>query len=108
MAGKCDAFSPYMKADAEGSTIRLHYVGAGQTLENSQSGANGNRIGVYSYTASGATAFWTQSWAQMSGGTSPTKWRINIDFGALSIGGILLPTQNVRKLRWTYSAALQA
>jgi hypothetical protein len=43
-----------------------------------------------------------------SGGTSPTKWRITVPFGALTAtDGRAVPTQHVRKLRWTYAADLQ-
>ncbi len=44
----------------------------------------------------------------MSGGASPTEWQVDLDFSNLQdIGGSPIPTQSVRKMRWTYSAAIQ-
>ncbi|HYM06121.1 MAG TPA: hypothetical protein VEU11_06135 [Terriglobales bacterium] len=41
-------------------------------------------------------------------GISPTTWRITLNFSSLSDeNGNLIPTNSVRKLRWTYSADLQ-
>jgi hypothetical protein len=44
----------------------------------------------------------------LSGGTSPTKWRVQLDFGALTdVDNAPVPATAVRKLRWTYAAELQ-
>ena len=44
----------------------------------------------------------------MSGGASPTEWQVDIDFGSvLDENSVAVPTQKVRKMRWTYAAALQ-
>lgn len=103
--------SPVVRADQDGARLRLYYVGPGQTLENSTAGANGNRFGAYTFTkgASGtATEFWQPQWQKFSGGASPTKWRIRLDFRLLrDKDGRLAPTNRIRKMRWTYAADLQ-
>jgi len=104
-----NAFSPTMSATQSGTTITLTYVGAGETLANSTTGANGNLIGVYTYVSGGMTEQWDAPWKQMAGGTSPTEWQIVLPFATLqdpTLGTI--PASAVRKLRWTYSASLQA
>jgi hypothetical protein len=104
-----NAFSPTMKALANGVNITLTYVGAGQTLSNTTSGANGNRIGVYTFTSGSRTEAWDALSRQLTGGTSPTKWRTVLPFASLqdpSLG--VVPAGRVRKARWTYSADLQA
>jgi hypothetical protein len=104
-----NAFSPTMTATQSGTTITLTYVGAGETLANSTTGANGNLIGVYTYVSGGMTEQWDAPWKQMAGGTSPTEWQIVLPFATLqdpTLGTI--PASAVRKLRWTYSASLQA
>ncbi len=103
--------SPIMRAEkVNTSGIRLTYVGKDQTLANSTTGANGNRFGVYSLISGAGTESWNSPWQQMSGGTSPTAWRISLPFGSLKErkDGPLIPTTAVRKMRWTYSADLQA
>ncbi len=69
------------------------------------SGANGNRITVYGFAENGALV-WQQPSAAFSGGQFPSTYQITIDFGALKAQGI--PTDRVRKLRWTWAADLQA
>jgi hypothetical protein len=103
-----NAFSATMTATQSGTTITLTYVGAGQTLANSTTGANGNLIGVYTYVSGAMTEQWDATWKQMAGGTSPTQWQIVLPFATLRdpiLGPI--PASAVRKLRWTYSAAFQ-
>lgn len=68
-------------------------------------GANGNRITVYGFAENGASC-WSQPSAAFSGGQFPNEYKIAIDFGALQQQGI--PTNRVRKLRWTWAADLQA
>lgn len=95
-----NAFSTVMTASRDGSRITLSYVAA--------AGANGNRVGVYANVCGGQTEKWEPQWQQLTSGTSPTKWRISLDFGSLedpSQGRV--PTNSVRKLRWTYAADLQ-
>jgi hypothetical protein len=105
LANSVNAFSTLLKATANGATIRLYYT-AGQPLANSTAGANGNRFGVYSY-ATGAEA-WDAPAKTFANGTSPTQWKISLDFSSLTDrAGRAVPTNSVRKMRWTYSADLQ-
>ncbi len=103
------ASSPTMQAASIGTTITLTYVGAGQTLANSTTGANGNWIGAYSFVSGSMTEHWDAVSKQLSGGLSPTQWQVTLPFATLAdpiLGRI--PASAVRKLRWTYSADLQA
>ena len=100
-----NAFSTLLKATRTGTTIRVYYT-AGQPLDTSTAGANGNRFGIYSYTTGAET--WDSLEKTLTGGTSPTKWSVTLDFGSLmDRDGRTVPTNNVRKVRWTYSADLQ-
>jgi hypothetical protein len=100
--------SPTMRAAGSGSQITL-------TLLSSTAGANGNRIGVYGNVQADAgpnqpvTESWQPWFQQMSGGTSPTQWRVTLDFSSLVADDntTVIPTQSIRKMRWTYSADLQ-
>ena len=95
-----NAFSSTMQATRTGSRIRLTRLGGG---------ANGNRIGVYTQVAGAKTESWQPSWQQLSGGTSPAKWRVELNFGGLvDMDGNPVPMAAVRKMRWTYAAELQA
>jgi hypothetical protein len=108
IAASVQGFSPTMDAVAIGSRIRLTYLGAGQTLETSRTGANGNRIGVYGHVTPGSPLAWDKLWCRLSGGVSPTEWLIDLSFaGLVDDTGAPIPTSRVRKLRWTYAAALQ-
>src|ERR1700687_3721480 len=90
--------SPLLTATRTGTTIRVIYPSA--------AGANGNRFGVYSSTSGSAT--WDAAAKTLTNGTSPTKWRVTIDFSSLvDRNGASVPTNKVRKLRWTYAADLQ-
>ncbi len=103
-----NTFSNQMIAARDGGRIRLTYVGAGQTLETSQTGANGNRIGVYGFVAGAKTEVWSPWWTRFAGGVSPSKWRVSLPFDSLvSVDGRAVPAQAVRKMRWTYAADLQ-
>ena len=52
---------------------------------------------------------WDADVRTFANGTSPTKWRIVLDFSALyDRDGVLVPTDKIRKLRWTYAADLQS
>ena len=95
-----NAFSTQMTAVRSGAKVRLTVAGA-------TAGANGNRVGVYGFTT-GAAA-WSPWWARFSGGISPSKWRVQLALDSLvAIDGRTVPAQAVRKMRWTYSADLQA
>jgi hypothetical protein len=106
-------FSAMMAASHNLGSITVTYVGYDSTgtkysTATSPTGANGNRVGLYTYTT-GTTESWDVAWKQFSGGTSPTKWRYVIPFASLvdrDKNGVV--TTNVRKLRWTYAADLQA
>src|SRR5882762_8741623 len=69
-----NAFSPTMVAVADGAKI---------TLTNKTSGANGNRIGVYTFVSSSRTEQWDALSRPFTGGTSPSKWRMVLPFASL-------------------------
>jgi hypothetical protein len=88
-----------MTATSSGSAILLTYMG--------MPGANGNRIGAYGTVHGAGTEVWTPTAAVFSGGTSPAAWQIDLDFGNLADStGAKVPTDRVRKLRWTWAADL--
>lgn len=103
-------YSPEMWAEQNGTTVTITYVGTGQpSAADSTTGANGNTIGAYTYVSGSQTEQWDAAWRMFSGGTSPTQWQITVAFGSLTdpTNTIQEAVRNVRKLRWTYSAALQ-
>lgn len=100
------AANSVMSATLTGTTITLTYARPGQTVPT---GANGNRIGLYTYVSGAATEQWDCISRQFSGGTSPTAWQITLPFASLTdpvLGPV--PANAIRKLRWTYAADLQA
>ena len=103
-----NAFSPTMQATASGTTITITYLGTGLPT-NSTTGANGNIIGAYTYVSGSQTETWDAPSRLFSGGTSPSQWQITLPFATLAdpVLGVV-PATAIRKLRWTYSAALQA
>ena len=96
-----------MQASASGATITITYLGAGLPT-SSTTGANGNLIGAYTYVSGSQTEQWDAPSRLFSGGTSPSQWQITLPFASLSdpVLGVV-PASSIRKLRWTYSAALQ-
>src|SRR6202035_690835 len=109
LANGVSASSPTMQAAASGTTITLTYIGAGQTVANSTTGANGNWISAYTFVSGAMSEQWDAVSKQFSGGLSPTQWQVTLPFATLAdptLGQI--PATAVRKLRWTYSADLQA
>ncbi len=103
-----NTFSQTVRATRSERRIRLVYVGVGQTLENSTTGANGNRVGAYGYVAGAKTEWWEPWHQRFQGGSSPSKWRVTLNFASLrDVSGQPIPTRSVRKLRWTYAADLQ-
>lgn len=103
-----ESLSSTVEATSSGAQIILTYVGSGQSAATSTVGANGNRIGVYGFVSGARTEFWAPGFAQFSGGSSPSKWRISLDFSSLyDTSNSLVPTADIRKLRWTYAADLQ-
>lgn len=101
-----------LQATVIGSTIRVHYTGGEDT--DSTSGANGNRFAMYTYSQTSA-AMWDASGKTFASGTSPTQWSIAITFSSLqgyltpafSDTLVPIPTNQIRKMRWTYAADLQ-
>lgn len=97
-----NALSPILSAERIAGTIRLWFTDA-------TTGTNGNRMGVYANVSGSQSVEWTPRWQKMSGGEAPTRWRISLDFGSLTDEhSTVVPTGNVRKLRWTYAADMQA
>jgi len=108
LAESVNTFSEVMRAAVSGARILLIYVGQGQTLETTRSGANGNRVGAYGFVAGAKTEYWEPWYRRFEGGVSPSKWRVTLDFSDLRDElGRRVPTTSVRKLRWTYAAELQ-
>jgi hypothetical protein len=107
LAAAVNSFSPTMAATASGSSITLTYVGT--KTGTSTTGAGGNRLGVYGFVSGAGTEQWVTPSAQFSGGQSPTAWKVTLPFGTLTdVNGAAVPTNAVRKMRWTYAADLQA
>lgn len=101
LADAINTLSATMEAARTGTRIRI-------SLRNGASGANGNRLGVYGFVSGARTEVWSPTKQKLSGGASPAKWRVQINFGDLrDENAVPVPTQKVRKMRWTYSAALQ-
>ncbi|HWQ54853.1 MAG TPA: hypothetical protein VN442_14295 [Bryobacteraceae bacterium] len=100
LANAINAAGREMRANAEGNRITLSW--------STDAGANGNRIGVYGNVAGAKTESWQPGWQNLGGGTSPTKWRIELGFASLrDQNGTAVPTDAVRKMRWTWAAELQ-
>ncbi|MGA2275599.1 MAG: hypothetical protein ABSH00_18765 [Bryobacteraceae bacterium] len=93
-----------VSATADGSTITLTYLGV--------PGSNGNRIGVYGTVYGAGTESWAPPSALFQCGVSPAAWQVNLDFANLTdLNGVPIPAANVtnvRKLRWTWAADVQA
>ena len=111
---------PFLRATRTGDTLTVYYTGGVDLTASPTTGANGNRFGVHSFACSATGGVSTLSWDSpgqtLAGGTSPTQWQVTIPFNALSgyidpdystLHPIVNPNQ-IRKLRWTYSADLQA
>ena len=111
--GIINAFSSVLKATATGTTIRVYYTN-GATIAASTTGANGNRFGLYSYATGAET--WDAAAKTFANGTSPSQWQVTFDFSSLQgtltpdLSGTLvaIPTNTIRKMRWTYAADLQS
>jgi hypothetical protein len=124
-----DTFSSVLAAlagdiNAISKTVSAAPLGENQiVLTNLSAGAEGNLLGVLALASGPApTEQWSPGAQLMSGGASPSQWQVTLNFGSL-LGTALLnpppprsltaadltpvPTRNIRKMRWTYSAALQ-
>ncbi len=104
IASEVNGSSPTMTASYTGTTITITCRSSG-----GPAGANGNIIGAYTYVSGSQTETWDASSKLFSGGTSPTQWQITLPFATLAdpVLGVV-PANAIRKLRWTYSADLQA
>lgn len=101
LANAINAAQGTMWAQAAGNRITLRWA--------AEAGANGNRIGVYGNVAGARTESWQPGWQMLSGGMSPSKWRVTLDFGSLrDQNNVEIPTEAVRKMRWTWAAEMQA
>ncbi len=90
-----------VSATASGTRVVLTYHGA--------PGSNGNRIGVYGTVHGAGTESWTPGATTFTGGVSPERWSVQLDFSALrDVTGVTVPTTRVRKMRWTWAADLQS
>ncbi|MGO9260946.1 MAG: hypothetical protein ACLQU1_32260 [Bryobacteraceae bacterium] len=99
----------FINANSAANGVTASVNGAQITLTyNLQPGNNGNRIGVYGGISGAQTESWSPAWAMFVGGVSPQQWQVNLDFGNLiDSTQQTVPTQNVRKVRWTWAADLQ-
>ena len=98
-----NAFSSIVTAVANGAAITLTILPAA----TSYAGANGNLLGAYgTVSGPGGTEFWQPVAQQFSGGQSSSTWAFTLDFSEMK-QKLFIPTNNVRKLRWTYAADLQ-
>lgn len=102
-----NAGSIMVAASSAGSVITLRSVGLVVDGIPVLRGANGNKLGAYG-TVAGSSEYWEPAAAAFSGGESPSKWLVELPMGALTDkDGAAVPTQKVRKIRWTYAAAMQ-
>jgi hypothetical protein len=95
--------NPDFTANSNGPSVTITWKAGpnyGQLL-----GANGNRITVYGFQEGGSTC-WQNPAAVFSRGQFPNKYEVSIDFGQLKAQQNI-PTDRVRKLRWTWAADLQ-
>ncbi len=107
IADSINAFSTQVSASRQGSQIRLTYCAGSGGGEN-RTGHNGNRFGAYGYVSGAKSEHWTEWWKRFQGGTSPSVWKVELDFAELyDIEGRRVPTHAVRKMRWTYAADWQ-
>jgi hypothetical protein len=104
------ALTAIINANTGASGVSATVAAARITLSyDASAGTNANRIGVYGTVHGSGTESWSPAAGVFSGGTSPDRWRIELDFGQLvDVNGVTVPTTNVRKMRWTWAADLQA
>jgi len=104
IASEVNGSSPTMTASYTGTTITITCRTSG-----GPAGTNGNIVGAYTYASGSQTELWDATSRLFSGGTSPSQWQITLPFATLAdpvLGTV--PASAIRKLRWTYSADLQA
>lgn len=100
-------------ASSNGASVTVTYAPQSTAAYTDLQGANGNRIGMYGFPE-GSAAVWKVPSVTFSGGLFPPSYNVSFNFAALqgttdAEPTILqaVPTTNVRKLRWTWSADLQ-
>jgi hypothetical protein len=103
-------FSTNFTAASMGASVTV--TCAGSTGNGSLDGANGNRITMYGFSEN-SVPVWQEPAATFSGGSFPSQYRVTLNFGNL-LGTTdddstpqLIPTTNVRKVRWTWAADMQ-
>jgi len=85
----------------------------GTSGNGSLDGANGNRITMYGFSEN-SVPVWQEPSAAFSGGGFPSQYQVTLNFGNLwgttdaDSTPQLVPTTNVRKVRWTWAADMQA
>jgi len=102
IADSINVFSTGLAASRTGTVLRV-------TLRDASTGRNGNRLGLYGFVAGAKTETWAPWWTVFSGGQSPVRWRVTINFANLTAtDGRTVPAAFIRKMRWTYAAELQS
>ena len=101
-------------AASVGASVTVTYAPQSTAVYANLQGANGNRIGMYGFAQNGA-AVWRNPSVAFSGGRFPQSYSLSFDFanlkGTTDAAPTTLqdvPTSKVRKMRWTWSADLQA
>src|SRR5258707_12919140 len=90
LADQINNHSPTVAASNSGAQLTLTYLGESVTPgiredpASSTTGANGNRLGAYANVSGAQTESWSPVWQYFSGGASPTKWGISLNFGSLT------------------------
>ena len=112
LAANINAAGLAFTAASTGPSITVTWNGP---LTNGKTGANGNRITIYGFTSAGATESWKSPTVTLAGGAFPTTYAVSLDFSNLqgyqdvAVAPLVpVPTNNVRKMRWTWAADLQA
>lgn len=100
-------------ATSDGPAVKITLNAANwNAVPNPLLGANGNRLTVYGF-AEGGTQVWQEPAVYFSGGQFPPAYQVTVDFGNLTgrdnstFDIVQVPTNNIRKMRWTWTADLQ-
>jgi hypothetical protein len=108
LEAQINSSSTYLEAETDTGAATI-------TLTNKTAGAEGNRLGITGAVSGAQTEHWSPTSQTLSGGLSPSQWQIDLDFSELQGFAetdpetiVNVPAGKVRKMRWTYSAALQA
>jgi hypothetical protein len=95
--------APDFAASSNGPSVTMTWNP--KTANQQFLGGNGDRTSVYGFQQ-GDVNCWEQPSASFSGGQFPSTYQITIDFAQLKTE-FNIPTDNVRKIRWTWAADLQ-